>query len=139
MGLINAFDMPNRQSFVVQMVDDKKLLGNAIALNSSMVHAARMIGPPIAGFAIALFGEDICFLMNALSCLAVIVCLLRMHIAPQDHALQNKRFLASKKEGFEHNHARLKKSRYPLSEHLQINHAPKHASAFPTHSASWLP
>ncbi len=100
LGVVNSFDMPNRQSFVVQLVEDRKLLGNAIALNSSMVHIARMIGPPIAGFLIAPFGEGVCFLLNAVSYLAVIVSVLRMTIAPKSRIVHDKHVLASLKEGF---------------------------------------
>ena len=64
-GLINAFDMPGRQAFLIQMVEDKQDLGNAIALNSSMVNIARLIGPAIAGLVIAAFGEGYCFAIEA--------------------------------------------------------------------------
>jgi MFS family permease len=77
-GLINAFDMPARQAFLVQMVEDKKDLGNAIALNSSMVNMARLLGPSLAGVVIALFGTGYCFLIDGLSYLAVIASLLMM-------------------------------------------------------------
>ena len=71
-GLINAFDMPARQSLVVQMVEDREDLPNAIALNSSMVNAARLLGPAVAGVLIAGVGEGWCFALDALSYLAVI-------------------------------------------------------------------
>ena len=64
--------MPARQAFVVEMVEDREDLGNAIALNSSMVNAARLIGPSIAGIVIAAFGEGWCFLIDGISYLAVI-------------------------------------------------------------------
>lgn len=76
-GLINAFDMPCRQAFVVQMVD-KKDLGNAIALNSSMFNAARIVGPAVGGALIAIVGEGGCFLVDGVSYLAVIAALLAM-------------------------------------------------------------
>jgi MFS family permease len=79
-GLINAFDMPARQAFVVQMVNSREDLPSAIALNSSMVNGARLIGPSIAGAVIALAGEGMCFLIDGLSYLAVIASLLLMHI-----------------------------------------------------------
>ncbi len=79
-GLINAFDMPGRQSFLVQMVEDKRDLGNAIALNSSMVNIARLIGPALAGFVIGSVGEGYCFLIDGISYLAVIASLLMMHV-----------------------------------------------------------
>ena len=81
-GLINAFDMPGRQAFMVQMVDDKQDLGNAIALNSSMVNMARLLGPSLAGVVIALFGTGYCFLIDGLSYLAVIASLLMMRLSP---------------------------------------------------------
>ncbi len=80
-GLLDAFDMPARQSFVVKMVDDKADLSNAIALNSSMVNVARLVGPPIAAFVIARLNEGYCFLIDGVSYLAVIVSLLMMRIA----------------------------------------------------------
>ena len=81
LGLINAFDMPIRQAFVFDMVEDSKEdVGNAIALNSSMVNAARLIGPSIAGILIATVGEGWCFLVNSISFIAVVVSLLRMKI-----------------------------------------------------------
>jgi MFS family permease len=79
-GLINAFDMPARQSFVIQMVESREDLGNAIALNSSMVNATRLIGPAIAGVLIAAVGEGYCFLTDGVSYIAVIVSLLAMRI-----------------------------------------------------------
>src|SRR5512143_3175893 len=79
-GLINAFDMPARQAFVIQMVEDRADLSNAIALNSSMVNAARLVGPAIAGVVIAAVGEGYCFLIDGISYIAVIVSLLAMHI-----------------------------------------------------------
>ena len=80
LGIINAFDVPARQSLVYEMVDDKKYLPNALALNSSMVNLSRLIGPAIAGLVIERFGEDICFGINALSFLAVIISLLMMRL-----------------------------------------------------------
>src|SRR3954447_3735467 len=71
-GLINAFDMPARQAFLVQMVEDKQDLGNAIAINSSMVNLARLVGPSLAGAVIAISGEGACFLIDGLSYIAVI-------------------------------------------------------------------
>jgi MFS family permease len=79
-GLVNAFDMPARQAFVVQMVDERTDLSNAIALNSSMVNAARLVGPAVAGVIIAAAGEGYCFLIDGISYLAVIVSLLAMRI-----------------------------------------------------------
>ena len=81
-GAINAFDMPARQSFVVQMIERREDLGNAIALNSSMVNGARLIGPAVAGMLIAAVGEGYCFLIDGFSYMAVIASLLAMRVAP---------------------------------------------------------
>src|SRR6202165_3188011 len=78
-GIVNAFDVPIRQAFLVQMVG-KEDLPNAIALNSSIFNGARVVGPAIAGFAIAVIGEGWCFFLNGVSFLAVIVALLAMRI-----------------------------------------------------------
>jgi MFS family permease len=82
LGLANALDAPARHSFIVQVVEKKEDLGNAIALNSAMFNGARLVGPPLAGMLIALAGEGICFLINAVSYLAVIFALLAMRLAP---------------------------------------------------------
>src|SRR6202161_1338209 len=79
-GLINAFDMPGRQAFLVQMVEEKQDLGNAIALNSSMVNMARLVGPALAGIVIGSVGEGYCFLIDGISYLAVIASLLMMRV-----------------------------------------------------------
>jgi MFS family permease len=80
LGTINAFDMPVRQAFVVEMIGKREDLGNAIALSSSMVNTAKMLGPSIAGILIAAVGEGVCFLLNAVSYLAVIASLFLMKI-----------------------------------------------------------
>ena len=82
-GLINAFDMPARQAFVVEMVEKREDLANAIALNSSMVNAARLIGPSVGGVVIAAVGEGWCFMLDAISYLAVIASLLAMRVVPR--------------------------------------------------------
>ena len=79
-GLINAFDMPGRQSFMVQMVEDRNDLQNAIAINSSMVNMARLVGPSLAGILIAVSSEGWCFLIDGISYIAVIISLLMMHL-----------------------------------------------------------
>ena len=66
-GCVNAFDVPSRHSFVIDMVEKKEDLGNAIALNSLMFNGARLIGPSIAGIILAATGEGVCFLLNAIS------------------------------------------------------------------------
>src|SRR5712672_2664294 len=80
-GIVNAFDVPIRQAFLVQMVG-KEDLPNAIALNSSIFNGARVVGPAIAGFAIAWIGEGWCFFLNGVSFLAVILALLAMRLPP---------------------------------------------------------
>jgi len=101
LGIVNAFDIPIRQSFVVEMVENREDLGNAIALNSSMVNGARLIGPSIAGLLVASMGEGICFILNAFSYLAVIVAIAAMRI-PQDLNRRRSRrhILLELKEGF---------------------------------------
>jgi MFS family permease len=79
-GCVNAFDMPGRQSFMVMMVDDKRDLQNAIAINSSMVNVARLIGPSLAGMLIAVSSEGWCFLIDGVSYIAVIISLLMMRV-----------------------------------------------------------
>ncbi len=99
-GLINAFDMPGRQAFLVQMVDDKHDLGNAIALNSSIVNMARLVGPALAGLVIAWVGEGYCFLIDGLSYGAVIASLLMMHVKPLDLRRVPATMLVQMKEGW---------------------------------------
>jgi MFS family permease len=77
-GAVNAFDMPARQAFLVTIISDREDLANAIALNSSMFNAARLIGPSIAGVIIATAGESWCFLLDGMSYFAVIIALLAM-------------------------------------------------------------
>ncbi|OPX90650.1 MFS transporter [Pelotomaculum sp. PtaB.Bin117] len=100
LGLINSFDMPTRQSFVVDIVDKKEDLGNAIALNSSMFNGARLVGPSIAGILIATVGEGICFLLNGLSYIAVIIALLAMSIEQKEKVGGRELLLNELKEGF---------------------------------------
>lgn len=80
LGIINAFDSPSRQSLMIVLVENKEHLPNAIALNSSMVTLARLLGPAVAGILLSNYGEDICFLINFLSFIAVILSLLFMKI-----------------------------------------------------------
>jgi MFS family permease len=100
LGCINAFDMPARQSFVVDMIEKREDLGNAIALNSSMFNAARLIGPSIAGILIALTGEGICFLVNGISYIFVLVFLFMMKINRDTVISQHSDVLQGIKEGF---------------------------------------
>ena len=81
-GAVNAFDMPARQAFVVEMVETREDIPNAIALNSSLVNLARLIGPSVAGLLIAAVGEGYCFLFDGFSYMAVIASLLAMSLVP---------------------------------------------------------
>ena len=100
LGVINAFDMPLRQSFLVEMVPDRDLLGNAIALNSSIVNGARLFGPALAGLIIANWGESACFFLNAVSYIAVLFALLGMRDLPVRPKPLRVRILERLKEGF---------------------------------------
>lgn len=99
-GLINAFDMPARQSFLVEMVDRREDLPNAIALNSSLVNGARLVGPSLAGVLIALVGEGWCFFIDAVSYLAVVAALLAMQVAPRARPLPAGPMWREVSEGF---------------------------------------
>ncbi|MFH0731461.1 MAG: MFS transporter [Candidatus Omnitrophota bacterium] len=100
LGVVNSFDMPIRQAFTVEMIGKKEDLGNAIALNSSMVNVARLLGPSIAGIIIAAFGEGPCFLLNAASYIAAIIALLAMNVTPRAIIPSDKHILQDLKEGF---------------------------------------
>jgi MFS family permease len=102
LGLINAFDMPTRQSFVIAMVENKEDLSNAIALNSMMFNSARLIGPAIAGIIIAASNEGVCFAINAVSFLFVIASLLMMKITPTKVNPDRKHILLEFREGLAH-------------------------------------
>ncbi|HEX2464296.1 MAG TPA: MFS transporter [Thermoanaerobaculia bacterium] len=99
-GLINAVDMPARQAFVVQMVESRADLPNAIALNSSMVNGARLLGPSVGGILIAAFGEGWCFAIDAASYLAVIASLLAMRAIPDAAPRKIQRARQDLTEGF---------------------------------------
>jgi MFS family permease len=101
-GLINAFDMPGRQSFLVQMVEDRQDLSNAIAINSSMANGARLIGPAIAGLLIGAVGEGWCFLLDGLSYLAVIASLLLMRLQPREGLPGTSSMLEQMREGWDY-------------------------------------
>ena len=102
LGMLNALDMPTRQAFVVEMIEDRAHLPNAIALNSSMFNGARLLGPAIAGVLIAAVGEGVCFLINAASYLAVIAALLAMRVPPHRAHGERRRVLHEMREGFEY-------------------------------------
>jgi len=99
-GIVNSFDLPVRQSFTIEMLEEKQDLANAIALNSSMVNGSKLIGPAVAGILIASFGEGVCFLLNALSYLAVIAALLSMRISPRTNRPARTEIMRELKEGF---------------------------------------
>ena len=100
LGCINAFDTPARQSFVIEMVEDKNDIGNAVALNSSMFNGARLVGPSIAGVLIASLGEGVCFLINGISYIFVVASLLLMKVKPQEKTHKDTNVIKDFKEGF---------------------------------------
>jgi len=100
LGFINAFDMPARQAFVVEMVEKRSDMANAIALNSATVNASRLIGPAVAGVLVAVVGEGYCFLINAISFMAVIAALLAMKIKRFYPVKSGNNVLNDIREGF---------------------------------------
>ncbi len=100
LGCVNAFDIPARQAFIVDMIERKEDLGNAIALNSSMFHGARLLGPSLAGVVIAVAGEALCFLLNGLSYVAVVIALLSMKVPGRDGRARQAHPLHTLREGF---------------------------------------
>ncbi len=82
LGVVNSFELPARQTFVVQLVDSPEDLSNAVALNSSLFNVARLIGPSVAGFCIAVFGEGICFGINSACYLATLMALVALRLKP---------------------------------------------------------
>jgi MFS family permease len=102
LGIINAFDVPARQSLVYQMVRNKEDLPNAIALNSSMVNLARMAGPAVSGIVLEKLGAGTCFLINALSFIAVIGSLLFMKFPKFIEQPRTKKVIQEIKEGWEY-------------------------------------
>jgi MFS family permease len=103
LGVFDALDMPTRQSFMVEMVgNNREDLSNAIAINSSMVNSARLIGPAIAGILISLFGEGWCFLLNAISYIAVIVSLIKMDVVHKPIPSKKKETFKELKEGLKY-------------------------------------
>ncbi len=99
LGVVNAFDIPARQAFIVEMVVPEDLI-NAIALNSAMFNGARILGPAIAGITVAVIGEGWCFFSNGVSFIAVIVCLLLMVVTPRERSANRTSGLESLLEGF---------------------------------------
>jgi MFS family permease len=100
-GAVNAFDIPARQTFVVEMIEDRADLPNAIALNSSMMNGARLVGPSIAGAIIAIAGEGYCFLIDGISYIAVIASLVMMTTKPGEEKIHENLF-SSMKAGWQY-------------------------------------
>jgi MFS family permease len=99
-GLINSLDMPARQSFLVQMIEDRNDLSNAIAINSSMVNGARLVGPAIAGLVVGAVGEGWCFFIDGVSYIAVIASLLLMHLKPVETLSRATKMTVQMREGW---------------------------------------
>jgi MFS family permease len=99
-GIVSAFDAPARQSLVIDLIDRREDLGNAIALNSAVFNGARLIGPAIAGITIALVGEGICFLLNTLSFFAVIFALLKIKVPVRKIVIQDTKLKKIFTDGF---------------------------------------
>lgn len=100
LGLVNSFEMPTRQSLVIELVDDRKDLGNAIALNSTVFNGARLIGPAIAGILVARFGEAVCFFANAATYLAAIIAFCMMKNSGSANNSKRQNIFTELKEGF---------------------------------------
>jgi len=101
-GVINAFDVTCRQSLMVEMVEDKNDLPNAIALNSTMTNLARIVGPALAGIILSTFGEDFCFIGNFVSYVPVLICLLMMKLNLVVSARSQKSIWIELEEGFKY-------------------------------------
>jgi MFS family permease len=101
-GVVNAFDMPARQAFVIEMVEVREDLGNAIALNSSLVNAARLIGPSVAGIVITAVGEGYCFLIDGFSYMAVIASLLLMSVTVRSAKHAQQGVISELREGWDY-------------------------------------
>lgn len=101
LGVINAFDVPLRQSFLLEMVGSRELLPNAIAMNSLLMNGSRLLGPPLAGLVLAAFGEAWCFILNAASYAAIIVALLAMRLAARGRKPASARWRSELREAFD--------------------------------------
>lgn len=102
LGIINAFDVPARQPLVHELVNDKSEIPNALALNASLVNLARLIGPALSGIVLEAFGAGVCFSLNALSFVAVLVSLLMMKLQPRETSVERKPVFAEFAEGFQY-------------------------------------
>ena len=100
LGTVNAFDNPGRNAFLLEMVETREHLPNAIALNSMIIHSARFLGPSIAGVVLTYAGEAACFLLNALSYLAVITALLMIRVKPTAAHARHAHWFEGLKQGF---------------------------------------
>ena len=100
LGIVNAFDLPARQPLVHEFISDKDDIPNALALNSSMVNIARLVGPALSGIVLGKFGAGFCFILNALSFLAVIISLLLMKLPPYKASPVKKNIIADISDGF---------------------------------------
>jgi MFS family permease len=98
-GILNAFDIPTRQSFVARIVEKKEDLGNAVILNTAMFTSARFIGPSIAGVLISAFGEGICFLVNAASYIGILIALCAIRTPPKEERARKRPILHEIREG----------------------------------------
>ena len=101
-GLVNAFDVTARQSLMVNLIDDKEDLPNAIALNSSMFNAARLIGPALAGIILSTLGEDTCFVINFVSFIAVLGCMVMMKLKFTEHQKSTENIWVDLKKGYDY-------------------------------------
>jgi MFS family permease len=101
-GIVNALDMPARHAFVVEMVQEKEDLASAIALNSTLFNGARLIGPSLAGFLVAAWSEGGCFLINAISFLAVLAALTAMRVSPRPIDDGHESLWASLRDGMQY-------------------------------------
>ena len=99
LGIVNAFDIPARQSFVVDMIEDRSDLPNAIALNSSMFNGARLLGPAVAGMLLARVGAGWCFVLNSLSYVAVLISLVAMRFDPRPSTRRSHNVREELREG----------------------------------------
>ncbi|MDD5089762.1 MAG: MFS transporter [Candidatus Wallbacteria bacterium] len=98
-GLITAFETPTRQSFIVEMLSDREALSNALALNSVLFNSSRLVGPAIAGLMILSFGEGMCFLINAVTYIAVIAALFLIHVPGREKSDKSRGFRSEYREG----------------------------------------
>lgn len=101
-GIINSFDVNARQSLMIDLVDKKEDLPNAIALNSTVFNSARLIGPALAGIVLSTLGEEVCFLINFLSFIAVLVCLMMMKLDIKNEPKPTQNIWTDLQDGFEH-------------------------------------